>query len=65
MQYTAHVRGMVHPVSEGFFSGEYENKEIPAARGAFAVQAQAVAGIAARDEHRSQTEVETWSAQPA
>ena len=62
MQYTAHVRGMVHPVSEGFFSGEYENKEIPHPGERSRFKLRLLLGLLRESEHRSQSEVETWSA---
>jgi len=62
MQYTAHVRGMVHTVSEGFFSGVYEKKEMsqPGERSRFKLSL--LLGLLRESEHRSQSEVETWSA---
>ena len=63
MQYTAHVRGMVHTVSEGFFSGVYEKKEMakPGERSRFKLSL--LLGFLREAEGRSQSEVETWSAQ--
>jgi flavodoxin len=62
MQYTAHVRGMVHTVSEGFFSGEQERKETsqPGERSRFKLSL--LLGLLREGEHRSQSEVEAWSA---
>lgn len=62
MQYTAHVRGMVHTVSEGFFSGGYEKKEMaqPGVRSRFKLSL--LLGLLREADHRNQTEVETWSA---
>lgn len=62
MQYTAHVRGMVHPVSEGFFSGETEAKKEanPGERSKFKLRV--LLGLL-REGDRSQGEIETWTAQ--
>ncbi len=61
MQYTAHVRGMVHPVSEGFFSGEgvREKKAEPGERSRFKLRI--LLGLLKESESRSH-EVETWAA---
>lgn len=62
MQYTAHVRGMVHPVTEGFFSGDIEQKkeDHPGARSKFKLRI--LLGLMKEGEHRSHGEVETWTA---
>jgi menaquinone-dependent protoporphyrinogen IX oxidase len=61
MQYTAHVRGMVHPVSEGFFSGENvrSQQSEPGERSKFKLSI--LLGLLKESEFRSH-EVETWAA---
>jgi menaquinone-dependent protoporphyrinogen IX oxidase len=61
MQYTANVRGMVHTVSEGFFSGEAEGKETaqPGERSKFKLRL--LLGLLRESENRSQSETETWA----
>jgi len=61
MQYTAHVRGMVHPVTEGFFSGEAERKKeaSPGERSMFKLRV--LLGLL-KEGDRSQGEIETWAA---
>lgn len=61
MQYTAHVRGMIHPVSEGFFSGEaIRDKRVqPGERSKFKLRI--LLGLLKESEFRSH-EVETWAA---
>jgi len=61
MQYTAHVRGMVHTVSEGFFSGEAESKEKgePGERSKFKLRL--LLGLLRESESRSQSETEPWA----
>jgi menaquinone-dependent protoporphyrinogen oxidase len=61
MQYTAHVRGMVHTVSEGFFSGETEqNKEPhPGERSKFKLRV--LLGLLSEGD-RNHSEIETWAA---
>lgn len=61
MQYTAHVRGMVHPVSEGFFSGEgiSGRKAEPGERSKFKLRI--LLGLLREAESRSH-EAETWAA---
>lgn len=61
MQYTAHVRGMVHPVSEGFFSGEAEGRKEapPGERSKFKLRV--LLGLL-REGDRSHGEIETWAA---
>lgn len=61
MQYTAHVRGMVHPVSEGFFSGEVERKKEanPGERSKFKLRV--LLGLL-REGDRNSGEIETWAA---
>jgi len=61
MQYTAHVRGMVHPVSEGFFSGEgvTGQKAVPGERSKFKLRI--LFSLLKESEFRSH-EVETWAA---
>ena len=62
MQYTAHVRGMVHPVSEGFFSGDTEQKkdDHPGDRSKFKLRI--LLGLLKEGDHRSHGEIETWAA---
>lgn len=62
MQYTAHVRGMVHPVSEGFFSGEPGSREevSPGERSRFKLRL--LLGLLREGETRSQSEAEMWAA---
>ena len=62
MQYTAHVRGMVHPVSEGFFSGEVEERESPQPGERSKFKLRLLLGLFLEGESRSHSEVETWSA---
>ncbi|MFZ2287192.1 MAG: flavodoxin domain-containing protein [Bacteroidales bacterium] len=61
MQYTAHVRGMVHPVGEGFFSGETESRKEtpPGERSKFKLRI--LLGLL-REGDRSHGEIETWAA---
>ncbi len=61
MQYTAHVRGMVHPVSEGFFSGEgiRGQQAEPGERSKFKLRI--LLGLLRDAESRSH-EAETWAA---
>jgi len=61
MQYTAHVRGMVHTISEGFFSGEAEGRETaqPGERSKFKLRL--LLGLLRESENRSQSETETWA----
>jgi menaquinone-dependent protoporphyrinogen IX oxidase len=61
MQYTAHVRSMIHPVSEGFFSGENAKREEtgPGERSRFKLRI--LLGLLKEGEHRTH-EVETWAA---
>ncbi len=63
MQYTAHVRGVVHTVSEGFFGGETDRKEDshPGDRSRFKLRL--LLGLLRETEARSQSEIETWAAQ--
>ncbi|MCU0458357.1 MAG: hypothetical protein MUE37_04605 [Bacteroidales bacterium] len=63
MQYTAHVRGVVHTVSEGFFSGETERKEDPQPGERSRFKLRLLLGLLREGEARSQSEIETWSAQ--
>ncbi len=61
MQHTAHVRGMVHPVSEGFFSGEAERRKEakPGERSKFKLRV--LLGLL-KEGDRSHGEIETWAA---
>ncbi len=63
MQYTAHVRGMVHTISEGFFSGETESRDVaqPGERSKFKLRL--LLGLLREAEGRHQTEAEAWAAQ--
>jgi hypothetical protein len=63
MQYTAHVRGMVHTVSEGFFSGEAESKDTPQPGERSRFKLRLLLGLLRESENRSQSETETWAAQ--
>ena len=63
MQYTAHVRGMVHTVSEGFFSGETENRGAPQPGERSKFKLRLLLGLLREVETRSNSEIETWSAQ--
>lgn len=61
MQYTAHVRGMVHTVSEGFFSGDIvQSAEAdPGERSKFKLRV--LLGLL-REGDRNHGEIETWTA---
>ena len=61
MQYTAHVRGMVHPFSEGFFSGEDERKKEPGHGERSMFKLRVLLGLL-KEGDRSQGEIETWAA---
>ncbi len=63
MQYTAHVRGMVLPVSEGFFSGITPAAEShkPGERSRFKLRL--LLGFLADGESRGESEIETWTMQ--
>jgi menaquinone-dependent protoporphyrinogen IX oxidase len=63
MQYTAHVRGLVHTISEGFFTGEADGKEErqPGERSKFKLRL--LLGLLREGESRSQSESETWAVQ--
>jgi menaquinone-dependent protoporphyrinogen IX oxidase len=63
MQYTSHVRGMVHTVSEGFFSGEADSREAaqPGERSKFKLRL--LLGLLREAENRGHSEIETWSVQ--
>ena len=61
MQYTAHVRSMVHPMSEGFFSGEAEERESPHPGERSRFKLRLLLGLLREGESRSHSEVETWS----
>jgi menaquinone-dependent protoporphyrinogen IX oxidase len=62
MQYTAPVRALIHPVSEGFFTGdtEREKESRPGERSKFKLSI--LLGILKESDHRSQAEIETWAA---
>jgi flavodoxin len=62
MQYTAYVRGMVHTISEGFFSGESEKKDNPEPGERSKFKLRLLLGLLREPESRSQTETETWTA---
>ena len=62
MQYTAHVRGMVHTVSEGFFSGEAESKENPQPGERSKFKLRLLLGLLRESQSQSQSESETWAA---
>jgi len=61
MQYTAHVRGMVHPVTEGYFSGEDDRKKqaSPGERSMFKLRV--LLGLL-KEGDRGHGEIETWAA---
>ncbi len=63
LQYTAHVRGMVHTISEGFFSGDAEKKDSsqPGERSRFKLRL--LLGLLREAETRGHSEIETWAAQ--
>ncbi len=61
MQYTAHVRGMVHPVSEGFFSGEALRRKEPGPGERSKFKLRVLLGLL-REGERGHGEVETWAA---
>jgi len=61
LQFTAHVRGMVHPVSEGFFSGEDPKKEDPRPGERSKFKLRVLLGILKEGDPRTH-EVETWAA---
>jgi len=62
MQYTAHVRGMVHPVSEGFFGGETvkKNQSQPGERSKFKLMI--LLSLLKEGDHRIHSEIEVWAA---
>jgi menaquinone-dependent protoporphyrinogen oxidase len=62
MQYTAHVRGMVHTISEGFFSGEPEKREDPKPGERSKFKLRILLSLLREGENRSQSEIETWAA---
>lgn len=62
MQYTAHVRGMVHTVSEGFFGGEVEGKDTPQPGERSKFKLRLLLGLLRESESRSNSEAETWAA---
>jgi len=61
MQYTAPVRAMAHPVSEGFFSYEIEPKKDtnPGERSKFKLSI--LLGLLKEGDHRNQAAIETWA----
>ena len=61
MQYTAPVRAMAHPLSEGFFSDEVDTKkEIkPGERSKFKLSI--LLGLLRESDHRNHAEIETWA----
>ena len=63
MQYTSHVRGMVHTISEGFFSGEQERKNEPQPGERSRFKLRLLLGLLREGESRSQSETETWAVQ--
>ncbi|MRR21080.1 hypothetical protein EG827_12950 [bacterium] len=62
MQYTAHVRGMVHTVSEGFFSGEAETQVVPQPGERSRFKLRLLLGLLRESQSQSQSETETWAA---
>jgi menaquinone-dependent protoporphyrinogen IX oxidase len=61
LQYTSHVRGMVHPVSEGFFSGENPRKDEPRPGERSKFKLRVLLGFLKEGESRAH-DVETWAA---
>lgn len=61
LQYTAHVRGMVHPLSEGFFSGENPRKEEPRPGERSKFKLRVLLGFLKEGESRAH-DVEIWAA---
>jgi menaquinone-dependent protoporphyrinogen oxidase len=61
MQYTAPVRAMAHPVSEGFFSDEVDlTKDTkPGERSKFKLSI--LLGLLKEGDHRNQAAIETWA----
>jgi menaquinone-dependent protoporphyrinogen oxidase len=61
MQYTAPVRAMAHPVSEGFFSDEVDPKKDtkPGERSKFKLSI--LFGLLKESDHRNQAAIETWA----
>jgi menaquinone-dependent protoporphyrinogen oxidase len=62
MQYTAPVRSMTHPVSEGFFSDEIAHSRAthPGERSRFKLSI--LLGILKETDQRNRAEIETWAA---
>ncbi len=61
MQYTAHVRGMVHTVSEGFFNGADEQSKEPHPGERSKFKLRVLLGLL-REGDRNHGEIETWAA---
>jgi hypothetical protein len=61
MQYTAPVRAMAHPLSEGFFSDEIDPQKDtkPGERSKFKLSI--LLGLLKESDHRNQAEIETWA----
>jgi hypothetical protein len=61
MQYTAPVRAMAHPLSEGFFSDEVDIKKDvkPGERSKFKLSL--LLGLLKENDHRNQAAIETWA----
>jgi hypothetical protein len=61
MQYTAPVRAMAHPISEGFFSDEVDNKKEtkPGERSKFKLSL--LLNLLKEGDHRNQAAIETWA----
>jgi menaquinone-dependent protoporphyrinogen oxidase len=61
MQYTAPVRAMAHPLSEGFFSDEVSTKREtkPGERSKFKLSI--LLGLLRESDHRNHAEIETWA----
>ena len=61
MQYTAPVRAMAHPLSEGFFSDQVEplKDTKPGERSKFKLSI--LLGLLKESDHRNQAEIETWA----
>ena len=62
MQYTAHVRGMVHTVSEGFFGGETLKKTIPQPGERSKHKLMILFSVLRDGDQRSHSEIEAWAA---
>lgn len=62
MQYTAHVRGMVHTISEGFFGGETVKKSKPQPGERSKHKLMILFSLLKDGDQRSHSEIEAWAA---